>query len=294
MSGRVLVGLLTVVVAIMTACAVGGDRAPTTVGDGEARELLDAALEAMGAADSYRATYRLPVDDADAELTGVRWEIAYQRPDSYHYLIVAETGAGSDVLEAVLIGDRFYGRGCVGIDSGCDAWEEDLRPDIPTFSLSTLFVHGWPLVALEQASDLSLDADGTTVRGRTRLDRAVVENIRRVAEASGLAGRIRACDTAATAIAAGGDRALPTPRADGLACDQTGYEDFFGPEADADLETADAVAAPFVATVSSSTHHVLRIEIPGEITIPLGIAPQAPGLVIEYADFGEVQLEAPQ
>ncbi|MEX2159592.1 MAG: hypothetical protein WEB04_09350 [Dehalococcoidia bacterium] len=264
---------------VAMACGGGGGSPDETRVPEEAQALIDAALSNMRDAESYRASYVLrreedPQDERDMD----HWDIFYQRPDRYRVLLFSPVGdseevceeertetslssschtvvtniTGETVFEAVLVGDRAYGRPCEGINTSCEDWMDGEREVIPAFGLSSLYVPGWPLVAVEQATDLHREGDGT-IRGRVRVERAVVDNMHRLAV----------------------DAGMPEDE----------FEDFAGIAAD-DPSLDASPPDDIKITLSADRRSISSIELSNA-------ASSEPFMTIDFSEFGDIEIEVP-
>ena len=277
----------------------------------DAQAVIDGAVVALADAESYRTTFAFPLPAEDVRKAAM-WEVYYQKPDSYRALLFGEDGPSTEVCEtytrpggsgrscrdvvteitertvaeSVLVGDGVFGRRCDGVDQGCGPWEQKPRIGVAEFGLSPTFTAGWPAVVLEMiAVDAGTQlADGdqlVRVSGSVNLLRAIFENQRRLSEAAGITTFGGSCTVVITPGGESGEEV----------CTETEntFEDL--------LEQQDGVAfedenpSEVVVWVSAGDLLPRRMEI---TQAPRRDDPSAAALVIEFGDYGEVTIEAPE
>ena len=282
---------------------------------GDPRALVDEALSAMGQLDSYHVAFGLPIPPDDVrEKAG--WEIEFEAPDSYRmllfgaegeserrcesYLLPDASGTGEtcyDVLisiseytvaETVVVGDTMYGRQCNETDGVCDPWREQPRGPFVIAGPSPSFLPQWPLVALELAEDLELvgedNVDGVTLvhlQGSGNHLRAILENERRVLTAAGITSFGTECRAEA---------ALPGESQGDEVCRELTFEESLERQ-EPQLSLYDENPGAIDIWLSPDDFLVHRIV--------LGIPPDEPGaqegsFTVEYSQFNQIEIEAPQ
>ena len=277
----------------------------------DAQAVIDGAVVALADAGSYRTTFAFPLPAEDVREAAV-WEVYYQKPDSYRALLFGEDGPSTEVCESytlpggsgrscrdvvteitertvaesVLVGDGVFGRRCDGVDQGCGPWEQRPRVGAADFGLSPTFTAGWPAVVLEliavDAGTQLVDGDQLVrVSGSVNLLRAIFENQRRLSEAAGITTFGGSC----TVVLSPGDESGEEE------CTETEntFEDLLENEDDVAFE--DENPSQVVVWVSLVDGLPRRIEItqaprPGDAN--------EGAIVIEFGDYGEVTIEAPE
>jgi hypothetical protein len=181
-----------------------------------------------------------------------------------------------------------YGRQCNETDGVCDPWREQPRGPFVIAGPSPSYLPQWPLVALQLAEDLELvgedDVDGITLvhlQGSVNHLRAVLENERRVLTAAG----ITSFGTECTAEAA-----LPGEPPGDEVCRELTFEESLERQ-EPQLSSYDENPGAIDIWLSADDFLVHRIM--------LGIPPDQPGaqessFTVEYSQFNQIKIEAPQ
>ena len=277
----------------------------------DAQAVIDGAVLALADAESYRTTFAFPLPAEDVREAAM-WEVHYQKPDSYRMLLFGEDGPTTEVCESytqpggsgrfcqdvvtevtertvaesVLVGDGAFGRRCDGVDQGCEAWRESPRTGPPEFGLSPTFTAGWPAVVLEM---IAVDAgtqlvDGNQlvrVSGSVNLLRAIFENQRRLSEAAGITSFGTSCTVTFSPTPGGG----PGEEV----CHEITFEELL--EGEDDVAFEDENPSEVVIWFSAGDLLPRRMEI---TQAPRPDDPSAGALVIEFGDYNEVTIEAPE
>jgi hypothetical protein len=297
--------------AIALAAGCGGGGKDVEVEDRQA--FVADALAAMADAKSYRIDLAVP-----SEGEPPAWTFDYVAPDSYRVLLSVgqvegttpgqecyvlpgnETSGGCEdsgaeavdtsVYESLYVGDKLYARQCERVDSGCGDWETHDRPPVLIAGPSPTFLPGWPLVALQlaQIDSLGTDDDDLVLRGTVNHLRAIFENQRRVLTAAGITSFGSEChDVSEIPVAPDGTGPAPPGSRE---CHELTYDESLAQQ-EPDLSFFDETPAQIEVTIARDTSLVRRIVLHAE-------APpdheEGVELVIEYSDFNEVQIEAPE
>ena len=296
---------------------------------GDPRALVDKALSSMTQLDSFHAAFVLSIPPDDVrEKAG--WEIEFEAPDSYRmllfgaegeserrcesYLLPDASGSGEtcyDVLisiseytvaETVVVGDTMYGRRCNETDGVCDPWREQPRGPFVIAGPSPSFLPQWPLVAIELAEDFELvgreDRDGVTLvhfQGSVNHLRAILENQRRVLTAAGITSFGEECTARAIPriVDETGEPVESTPdrgAEDEESCRELTFEESLEQQ-EPGLSFYDENPGAIDIWLSPDDFLVHRIV--------LGIPPDEPGaqessFTVEYSQFNQIEIEAPQ
>lgn len=276
--------IVVMVCCLGAAACSGGDSDTGSLSAGAVRDL---AVEAMADLDSYQADLSI---DGLPVLT-----IQFEAPDGYktvfrggEYLNTEEDDP--EVIEAVYVHDRVFFRECAAVGEDCGPWEER-HVDGPVVSPgSPAYDPQWPAIALELASELSLDRKGGEfdLRGSANLLRVVLEGQRRAAEAAGVTSFGRECTSSPVLVVDGTPQYTgPTPTD---TCRDTTYEDLLEQEAD-DLAAGDANPATIAARIDQETNLIQRFET---VSPPQENDDKELTIVWTYSLFNEVTVEAPE
>lgn len=277
----------------------------------DAQAVIDGAVVALADAESYRTTFAFPLPAEDVRKAAM-WEVYYQKPDSYRALLFGEDGPSTEVCESytlpggsgrscrdvvteitertvaesVLVGDGAFGRRCDGVDQGCGSWEQKPRMGAAEFGLSPMLTAGWPAVVLEMiavdAGTQLVDGDQLVrVSGSVNLLRAIFENQRRLSEAAGITSLGSSCTVTFSPTPGGGSGEEE--------CHEITFEEML--EGEDDVAFEDENPSEVVVWVSVADLLPRRMEItqaprPGDAN--------EGALVIEFGDYGEVTIEAPE
>jgi hypothetical protein len=297
---------------VVAAC---GDDEPVEVASSP-QALWERARSAMAELDSYRIAFVFPTRPEDA-LGEYRWEVEYDAPDSYRFLLFGAEGeteeicesytlpggsgfgqtcrevftkiTGRTVSETVLVGDTIYGRQCEDIDRECDPWQEQPRGPIAVAGPSPSFFPQWPQVALELAGDFEdlgmEEIDGVRllhVRGSVNHLRAIFENQRRVLTAAGITSFGGECTAEAS---------LPEEPPGEQTCRELTFEESLERQ-EPQLSFYDEHPAIIDLWVDPEDYLVRRIAI--EASPPPG-EPESQDMsfVVDYSQFNQVKIEAP-
>ena len=171
-------GLVGAVVALslclVTAC---GDAPSTESSTIDAREVLDMAGDQIDGT-SYHVIFRTTTqpDDIGDE---IRWEADLQPPDRFRFFLHTK----DQVLEAIGIDGKGYGRYCGDVDIECGPWEGPYPvPPIASAGPSPSYMPGWPLVAAEMAEGLEVVRSQNSGRGEEIHIRGNVNHVRAILE----------------------------------------------------------------------------------------------------------------
>ena len=277
----------------------------------DAQAAIEGAAVALANAESYRTTIAFPLPAEDARGAAV-WEVHYEKPDSYRLLLFSEDGPSTEVcethalpsgsggscrnivtevtergvFESVLVGDATFSRRCDGVDRGCEAWRESPRMDLPIFGPSPTYTAGWPAVVLEViAVDAGMQMeDGdelVRVSGSVNLVRAILENQRRLSEAAGITTFGGSCTVVMTpGDESGEEECIET---------ENTFEDLLEQEDDVAFEDENpSQVAVWVSLVDGLPRRIEITQAPRP-----GDANEG-AIVIEFGDYGEVTIEAPE
>jgi len=267
-------------------------------------QLAEDVLAAMADVGSYRSEFSIEGEDAV-------WTYEYAAPDSYRVLIAvveesdssecyvlpdgatagpcegnAESGERS-VYESIYVDEHVYTRKCDDIEGGCGDWETNERPPVVIPGPSPSFLPGWPLVAIEMAQFESLGSenDAIVMRGSVNHLRAVFENQRRVLTAAGITTFGSECTSSPT------PEGFEDPDAPvDQVCHELTFEESLEQQ-EPDLSFFDGTPAQIEVTIAPYTSFVRRIALHTEASPD---HEEGVELVIEYSQFGEVQIEAPE
>ena len=299
---------------LLTVAAACADDEPGEVAPNP-QALWERARSAMAELDSYRVSFVFPTRPDDA-LEEYRWEAEYDAPDSYRFLLFGAEGeteevcesytlpngfgrtcrevftkiTGRTVSETVLVGDTVYGRQCEDIDTACGPWQVQLRGPIAIAGPSPSFFPQWPQVALELAADFEAlgteEIDGVRllhVRGSVNHLRAIFENQRRVLTAAGITSFGEECTAEAT---------LPNEPPGETTCRELTFEDSLERQ-EQQLSFYDEHPAIIDIWVHPEDYLVRRIAIEA-LTPPGEPESQETSFVIDYSQFNQVEIEAPE
>ena len=195
------------------------------------------------------------------------------------------------VFETIIVGDNAYDRRCEeakDVDIECEPWKERPRPPITAASPGGLDFPQWPLVAIELAEDFELvgedDVNGADlfhVRGSINLERAVMENERRVLAAAGITSFDEEC-----ILEAIGQR---DPGRERVCIDLTFQEAL--QQREPQLSFYDET--PYSIDLWLSPDDLLLHRV--ELSVPSDDPEAWEGVIlVEYSQFNRIEIEAPQ
>ena len=301
-------GLLLFGVSCSSATESEPDRIATPA---DAQAAIEGAALALANAESYRTTIAFPLPAEDARGAGV-WDVFYQRPDSYRLLLFSEDGPSTEVCEThalpggsggscrnivtevtersvfemIFVGDATFSRGCDGVDRGCEDWQKSPETDLPIFGLSPSSTPGWPAIVLEVIAvdaGMQMEAGDELVRvsGSVNLVRAILENQRRLSEAAGITTFGGSCTVVMTpGDESGEEECIET---------ENTFEDLLEQEDDVAFEDENpSQVAVWVSLVDGLPRRIEITQAPRP-----GDANEG-AIVIEFGDYGEVTIEAPE
>lgn len=273
----------------------------------------------MAELDSYRVAFVFPTRPEDV-LEEYRWEVEYDAPDSYRFLLFMAEGeteercesfispdgrssgqtcyevftniTGRGVSETVLVGDTIYARPCEEVEGEekCGPWQKRPRGPIAAAGPSPSFFPQWPQVALELAGDFEAlgieeidDVRLLHVRGSVNHLRAIFENQRRVLTTAGITSFGGECTTEAQ---------LPGEPSGEEICRELTFEESLEQQ-EPQLSFYDEHPAIIDLWVYPEDYLVRRIAI--EASPPPGEPDsQEISFVVDYSQFNQVEIEAPE
>lgn len=280
-TASILLGVASLLLLSALPSCGDGSGAPSEPQE-DAASILGQAHSAMSGLNSFRAVMTIESEEARFDYT-----IEWQRPDAFHLVIpweeredeaVGEKGVG----EAIVVGDRIYGRQCKAENKDCSDWMEAERGDVYLPAPSPSFDPRWPIVALDLVLDGQIVGEdeidhvsSTHIQGKVNGLRAIYQALEESLRQRGVATYGQECEA---------------PVGEPEECRDVPIEEFMQDQAD-DIRRRDESPAPVDVWIGRDDKRVRRLTV--------GPAPDDPvetatTVTFTYSRFDQVQIGPPE